>query len=159
MLNKKSLYIVLAMSFALLNALPHSVDAERPGCDDPAALFAEGEFNHLKTWRQIYDSYKHYSMCDDGIIAEGYSDVVVKMLADRWNQLPALWTLVDRDDRFGKFVLMHVDSTADDHELDRVVANASRLCPQRDGQLCSTIRQRALAARSEQDKIYPPSGH
>jgi hypothetical protein len=157
--DKKSAYTILTMTFLLLSILPRPVHAERPGCGDASAFVAEGEVDHLKTWEQIYGSFKRYSACDDGVIAEGYSDAVVRMLADRWGQLSALRTLVDRDERFGKFVFMHIDATTDDHDLDRVVANSSRHCPQRDGQLCSTIRRRAADARSEQDKIYPPKRH
>jgi hypothetical protein len=156
---KTSASTMLAMTFLLLSISPRPVHAERAGCDDPSALFAEGYADHLKTWEQIYDSFKRYSACDDGIQGEANSDAVVGMLADRWKQLSTLQTLVDRDDRFGKFVFMHIDATADDHELDRVVTNASRHCPQGDGQLCSTIRRRAVAAHSEQDKIYPRDGH
>ena len=156
---KTSAATTLAMTFLLLSILPRPIDAERPGCDDPSALVAEGEVDHLKTWEQVYDSFKRYAACDDGIVAEGYSDAVVRMLADRWDQLPALRTLVHRDERFRKFVFMHIDATTDDHDLDRLVANASRHCPKGDGQLCSTIRRRAVAARSQQDEIYPPRGH
>ena len=156
---KTSASTILAITFLVLSSLPRPVDAERPGCDDPSALFSEGEVNHLKTWQQIYDWFKSYSACDDGILGEANSDAIVRMLADRWNQLPTLQTLADRDERFGKFVFKHIDATTDDHDLDRVVANATRHCPQHDAQLCSTIRRQAVAARSEQDKIYPPKGH
>jgi hypothetical protein len=149
---------ILAGTFVLLSILPLPVRAERPGCDDAMGERAENEVDYLKTWDQIYDSFKRYSACDDGAIAEGYSDAVVRTLADRWNQLPTLRILADHDERFGKFVFKHIDSTTDDHDLDRVVANASRQCPKGDGQLCSTIRRRAVAARSEQNKIYP-GGH
>jgi len=159
MLSEKPLHTLLPAVFALLMIiLASNADAGRP-CDDPMAFVAEGEVDHLKTWEQLYGSFNRYSACDDGAIAEGYSDAVVKMLSDRWEQLPALRTLVDRDKRFGKFVFMHIDSTTADRDLDRVVANASRRCPQHDGQLCSTIRQRAVAARADQDKIYPPRRH
>lgn len=150
---KKSPYTVLAMIVLLLSIWPRAVHAERPGCDNAMASRAEDEVDYLKTWEQIYDSFKRYSACDDGAIAEGYSDAVVKVLAHRWDQLPKLRTLVDRDSRFREFVFMHIDATTGEGDLDRVVANASRHCPQGDGQLCSTIRQRAVAARVEVDKL------
>lgn len=157
--HKTSSATILAGTFLLLSILSLPVRAERPGCDDAMGERAENEVDYLKTWDQIYDSFKRYSACDDGAIAEGYSDAVVRMLADRWNQLSTLQTLVDRDKRFGEFVFKHIDATTDDHDLDRVVANADRHCPEGDGELCSTIRRHAVAARSEQDKIYPPKGH
>jgi hypothetical protein len=156
---KTSVATILAGTFLLLSILPLPVRAERPGCDDAMGERAENEVDYLKTWDQIYDSFKRYSACDDGAIAEGYSGAVVRMLADRWNQLPTLRILADHDERFSKFVFKHIDATTDDHDLDRVVANADRHCPQGDEQLCKTIRLQAGAARSQQDKIYPPNGH
>lgn len=156
---KKSPSTILAMIVLLLSIWPRAVHAERPGCDNAMASRAEDEVDYLKTWGQMYDSFKRYAACDDGAIAEGYSEAVVKMLAERWNQLPTLRTLVDRDQRFGKFVFQHIDATRDNHDLDRVVANASRHCPQDDGQLCNTIRRQAVAARLYQDKMYPAKEH
>jgi hypothetical protein len=156
---KTPTHTILAMTFLLLSSSPRTVHAQTPACDDTLARSAEVEADYLKTWEQIYDWFKRYSSCNEGAPAEGYSDAVVRMLADRWNQLSTLQTLVDRDERFGKFVFMHIDATTDDHDLDRVVANASRHCPKGDGQLCSTIRRRSVAARSQQDEIYPPKGH
>ena len=147
----------LTMTFLLLSISPRIVHPQPPACDATSAWLLER--NHLQSWQQIYGSFKRYSACDDGILAEENSDAVVRMLADRWDQIPTLRTLVDRDQRFGKFVFMHIDATTDDHDLDRAIANASRRCPQGDEQLCGTIRLRAVAARSEQDKIYPPKGH
>jgi hypothetical protein len=149
---KTSASTILAMTFLVFGS-PRTVPAQTPDCDDALARRAEVEADHLKTWEQIYDWFKHYSTCNEGAPAEGYSDAVVRMLADRWDQLPTFQTLVDRDKRFGKFVFQHIDATTDDHDLDLVVANADRHCPRGDGQLCGTIKLRALAARSQRDEI------
>jgi hypothetical protein len=150
---KKLPSTILAMIVLLLSILPQTVHAQTPTCDDALAQRAEIEADYLKTWEQIYGWFKRYSACDNGAPAEGYSYAVVKMLADRWNQFPTLRTLIDRDERFGKFVFRHIDATTDSHDLARVVANASRHCPQGDGQICSTIRRQAVAARVEDDKL------
>jgi hypothetical protein len=154
-----SVATILTMTFLLLSISPRTVHGQTVACDDALAERAEVEADYLKTWDQIYDFYKRYSGCDDGAIAEGYSEAVVKMLSDRWQQLPTLQTLVDHDERFGKFVFKHINATTDEHDLDRVVANASRQCSQSDEQLCKTIRLQAVTARSQQDKIYPLNRH
>jgi hypothetical protein len=82
---KTSASTILAMTSLLLSILPRPVDAERPGCDDASAFVAEGEVDYLKTWEQIHDSFKRYFACDDGAIAEGYSEAVVKMLSTGGN--------------------------------------------------------------------------
>ena len=151
--HKTSTATILAGTFLLLSILSLPVRAERPGCDDAMGERAENEVDYLKTWDQIYDSFKRYSACDDGAIAEGYSDAVVRYARRPVGTSFRLCRLsVDRDKRFGEFVFKHIDATTDDHDLDRVVANADRHCPEGDGELCSTIRRHAVAARSEQDK-------
>src|SRR5580704_4033314 len=156
---KTPTHTILAMTFLFLCSSPRTVQAQTPACDDALARRAEVEADYLKTWEQIHDWFKRYSTCNEGAPAEGYSDAVVRMLADRWIQLSILQTLIDRDKRFGEFVFEHIDATTDDHDLDRVVANADRHCPQGDRQLCGSISRRAVAARSDQDKIYSPKGH
>jgi hypothetical protein len=145
---------ILTMTFLLLSISPRTVSAQPPACDATSAWRQERD--HLQSWQQIYDSFKRYSGCDDGILAEENSDAVVRMLADRWDQIPTLRTLVDRDQRFGKFVFMHIDSTTDDHDLDRVVANSLRHCPRGNEPLCDEIRRRAVVARSQ---IEPQNPH
>lgn len=144
---------ILAMIFLLVSISPRTVHAQPPACDATSAWLLERD--HLVSWQQIYDSFKRYSACDDGILAEENSDAVVRMLAGRWDQLPALRTLVHRDERFGKFVFMHIDTTTDDHDLDRVVANASLDCPRGNERLCDEIRRMAVTARSQVEPQNP----
>jgi hypothetical protein len=158
-LYKTSTPAVIALILFSFGILPRTVHAETPACDEALEERAEMTAGYLKTWEQIYDWFKRYSACDEVAPAEGYSNAVVTMLADRWNQLPTLRTLIDRDERFSKFVFEHIDATTDDHDLDRVVANASLHCPKGDEQLCGTIRRQAVAARQENDRIYPPKEH
>jgi hypothetical protein len=155
----KSACTISVMTFLLLGIFARPVYAERHDCEIESAERAEVGTDYLRTWGQIYDWYTRYSACDDGAIAEGFSQAVVNTFALRWYELPKFATLADRDIKFRGFVFKHIDATTDDRDLDRVVANATRHCPQHDAQLCSTIRRQAVAARSEQDKIYPPKGH
>jgi hypothetical protein len=51
-------------------------------------------------------------VCDDGSIAEGFSESVTRLLADDWEALPALQSLTTMDASFQTFVLRHIDETA-----------------------------------------------
>ena len=137
----------------LLSLSASDVYAERLGCDTTQAMRAENETDTLKTWRQIYDSFKRYSACDDGAIAEGYSDVIVKILARKWSEVPHLSILVAHDGHFRELVLRHIDATTDEKDLENVATNASKRCPRGDAKLCEDILRKAVAARSEQRKI------
>ena len=93
----------------------------------------------LKNWHQVYRSYKRYSQCDDGAIAEGYSDVVAKLLANDWKHFDQLIALSNSDKQFRKFVLNHINTTADDRDLLKLSRNAQSNCPVRGQELCRLI--------------------
>src|SRR5579863_727247 len=112
-----------AAALALLSLylfLPISAQGLRPVCDQQDELRADLEAGTLKTWRAIYGSFLRYRSCDEGTIAEGYSDSVVRMLAERWDELSSLQTLVDHDDGFRRFVFSHIDATTSPEDLETV---------------------------------------
>jgi hypothetical protein len=115
-----------------------------PPCRRQSAILAEEEASTLRTWESIYASFVRYRGCDDGAIAEGYSESVIKMLALRWEQFPSLERLIARDGSFQQFVIRHIDDTVDARDLDAAAANALRYCPTQATSLCSMIRQKAL---------------
>ena len=66
------------------------------------------EADTLKTWQMIYDSFRRYRQCDDGALAEGYSESIVTTLANRWDQLPSQ-ALIAHDRSFRYFVFRHIE--------------------------------------------------
>ncbi|HEV8583810.1 MAG TPA: hypothetical protein VGT02_02465 [Methylomirabilota bacterium] len=108
------------------------------------------ELPRLTTWSAIYAHVKTYTpRCDDGWMAEGYSDTVVKMLAKRWARVEDLARLARRDRAFRAFVLRHVDATTDLGDLRRVAANAGRRCPPGLEELCGAVAKAAKDALKE----------
>ena len=49
------------------------------------------EADRVRTWNALYKSYRLYRQCDDGAIAEGYSESVARILVDHWKSLTN-WT-------------------------------------------------------------------
>jgi hypothetical protein len=76
-------------------------------CTKQQAMQAEENTDHLNNWSEVYQSFSRFSQCDDGGIAEGYSDAVGRLLADNWDQFSGLKRLAARDTRFQSFVLRH----------------------------------------------------
>ena len=114
-------------------------------------LTDEQFFKQLSTmndWRSIYAVFKqNLPACpDDGSFAEGYTEVIVVALANRWPELQDLENLVARDGTFRQFVYRHIDATADIKDLRRVLSNAKTKCPTRSTQLCKDIATRAQSA-------------
>jgi hypothetical protein len=59
-------------------------------CTEQKAIRAEEEASVLHTWTEVYKSYQNYGECDDGAIAEGYSDSIAHLLSDNWNRISEL---------------------------------------------------------------------
>jgi hypothetical protein len=121
--------------------------AETSICTKEDTRFVADVLHNLTSWPAIYKHYKKYvPQCDDGFMAEGYSDAVVVQLAKRWGSLHELASLTQQDSKFLLFVLKHIDPTTDLNELEHVRLNAERDCPKPHKQLCSSIGAAAMAA-------------
>jgi hypothetical protein len=118
-------------------------------CPSEEARRAELQSDNLRTWHALYKSFESYRECDDGAIAEGYSESVARILVDHWKRLPELADLSFKDPDFGHFVLRHVDATLDIGDLDKIRHKASTQCPVALRKLCGDLRKQANLARKE----------
>src|ERR1700676_1997055 len=82
--------------------------ADSNGCT--GALSVEGDVQRKPTnWKELYQSYERYRSCDDGALAEAYSDYVAYLLARKWSEVKTLAVLARAHPDFETFVLRHVD--------------------------------------------------
>src|SRR5438128_11983717 len=98
---------VLALALCVCNGL-----AQQSACTDREARRAETEADSLRSWDDLYRSYKLYRECDDAAIAEGYSESVARILVDHWSTLSRLAHLASRDAAFRRCVIKHVQHPA-----------------------------------------------
>lgn len=112
-------------------------------CSITEAQAAETAVVSLDSWPSIYAAYRHYGHCDDGSIAEGFTDKVVHLLATRWDSLEGAQKLFLRDPQFQAFVLRHLDASALTSELDRVASLARNQCSKSTRLLCKQIAETA----------------
>lgn len=106
---------------------------------------------HPKTWIALHNLFREFGDCDDGAIAEGFSEDVAQLFLKEWMHLDVLNTLIASDVPFKKFVLRHIDATLDQDELNGIAENAKSHCPLWGAQLCrsvGTAAQRSLAQLS-----------
>lgn len=126
----------------------------------PAAM-AEGacpvsdkEYLHQITsaadWVDVHAVFKrNFPGCqDDGLYSDGYSNMVVGVLSSNWRDIELLADMSGKDEAFRKFVLRHVDSSAAEADLRKVLSNAESACPATAHQLCEEIAQRCKQALS-----------
>lgn len=129
-----SLVLIL---FFMVSAFADDVPNKK--CTQAEAMQAEKEADSLKSWDQVNRAYKRFSHCDDGAIAEGYSDSVTKLLADDWKSLNRLLVLANRNRGFRGFVLKHIDESVPGDRLAKIASHARSACPPGGRNLCVSI--------------------
>jgi hypothetical protein len=125
--------------------------AQATSCSKAEAINGETAASGARTWDALYDAFHRFGHCDDGAIAEGFSDSVVRLLASRWQDLHEFEQLSVPDRRFRAFVLRHIDSTANERDLRRIVAQSSA-CPSHARPVCRDIDKAARDALREMGK-------
>ena len=134
-----------SMRIALAAERLCSLKDEEAASDDLTRLSTQS-LNSLSLWRSLHESFQRFAKCDDGFIAEGYSNVVTKGLAQNWSTVAKLERIVRRDAKFKAFVLTHIDATADVTDLMAVRKSATSNCKHCSLSLCKELAQRASAA-------------
>ncbi len=139
---------VLSLSVApLATGLPNAFAADK-SCDRALELALTSRWQ-VNDWPSLRDFWRSYHGCDGGAVAEIYSDKVAEFLAENWDRLPNLNSLVRRDSSFRAFIFAHIDSSADLKDLKAVRDNAKKRCPDRLRPLCEDVFSAADAAVKE----------
>lgn len=118
-------------------------------CTDAEARRALHQADWQRTWAALYRSYRLYGHCDDGAVAEGYSESVARILVDHWDTLPELARLSKRDAQFRRFVIGHLDATLNMDDVEAVKRKAKTRCPARFNGLCRDLAKQADSAVEE----------
>ena len=135
-----ALRIILAAGMAL--GFPIAGYAQSKACPPAEAMTAETDASSLKTWQAVFHSYNRYWRCDDGAIAEEYSDSVASLLAEHWDQFAELLTLTKKNPKFQAFVLRHINATMASQQYTAIRQNVRSRCPSDARHLCRLINKR-----------------
>jgi hypothetical protein len=100
---------------------------------------ADKDLDRLSSWSALYRTFKLYKQCDDGSLAEGYSDRVVSLLTERWPTVQALAKLARANREFGNFVLLHVDDLMSPDQGRTIIGNAEKHCPAGAKEICKRL--------------------
>ena len=139
----------------LVLALGALVGSGHAGSNAKTCALTDQQFataiNTLREWPKIHAFYRaHFPPCpDDGMFAEGYSELVVRTLATNWSSLSELRVAAGQDPRFKAFVLRHIDATTNEADLRFIQASATSQCPKGNGSLCAEIRKASSVALRE----------
>jgi hypothetical protein len=123
----------------VLETSGHARGETSPNCSERKAESAQRETAQLDDWDAIYRAFKRFAACDDGLVAEQYSDSINHLLAYDWKDLGPFLRLTAADPNFEDFVIRHVNETMTEDEAIRIVKNARSRCPAAAKRLCKSI--------------------
>jgi len=131
--------LVLSKTVLGLALLAGSAEATtQKVCTEAEIKEAQKEADQLSDWDSVYRSFKRFAHCDEGGIAEAYSDSVGRLLARDWKHVDVLLRLTS-DPAFEEFVIRHIDETMSEDEATLVINNARLHCPPGARRLCRSI--------------------
>jgi hypothetical protein len=135
-------FVVISVTLAISTRA-----ASQTGCDTKQEQwFQQGE---VKDWNGLYSRFKRFGDCDDGAIGEGFSETVAQLFLRQWTNLGRLDHLSTGDNKFGPFVLRHVDATLSEDELKGIIVNARSHCPAGETHLCRAVQTKATRSLAE----------
>jgi hypothetical protein len=118
-------------------------------CSQSLGMEAENAVDTMKSWSSIYSGFKRYKSCDDGGVAEGFTDAVVHLLTSDWSSLKDAEQLSARSSSFRSFLLRHIDASADTEDLKAIVNFSKSKCPANLKSFCTSIHRAAERAVTE----------
>lgn len=102
------------------------------------------------SWSSLLKHQRTFAACDDGYLAEGYSNAVVGLFAHRWDHFGEYVALSERHPAFGLWAVRHIDATATDDELRSVMRNAANCIGDvKTKAVCKAVGQAAADALAE----------
>jgi len=111
-------------------------------CSQQDGFIAEAAADHLNTWKKVARAREQFAHCDDGAVAEGFSDAVARLLARHWAQIPTLVSLIHSQPALEPFVLAHLNESDDFDDLKAIRTLASHQCPATATSLCAKLVHR-----------------
>jgi len=132
------------------------VQASAHAAEASTCVVSDKEFLHQITsssdWLDVHAVFKrNFPSCkDEGLYADGYTNLVVGVMATNWADLALLDDLTKKNAGFERFILRHIGASAGENDLSRVLHSAKVECPTQSVHLCQQIAKRCKEALSSQ---------
>jgi hypothetical protein len=121
-------------------------------CSNQQSSSALDVADSLRSWDALHKSFLKYGNCDDGAIAEGFSESVARIFVEHWETLPRLSELSKKDAGFYRFAMKHVDATLNVDDLVKIKEDATRHCPSGLSNICRELQSTSKRAIEEIDE-------
>jgi hypothetical protein len=134
---KMKINIIILIFFI---AMPAVISGQE--CTNEQARKSETIAAYLKTWDEVFGAWKDFKHCDDGAIAEGFSDSVTKILSEKWTENGHLIELIESNPQFEKFIVVHINRTVPRERLTAIRHLAKMQCINATPQFCLKVLER-----------------
>lgn len=111
-------------------------------CTNTQARESEEIAAYLNSWDEVFSAWKNYKHCDDGAIAEGFSESITKILSTKWTENGHLIELIEANPKFEGFILMHIDLTVPKERLKTIGHLAKMKCVSATPEFCLKVLER-----------------
>ena len=111
-------------------------------CTKDKETQAERAIDELTSWQKVYDAYTKFVQCDDGAIAEGYTDKISDLLAYNWKAIGELLKFIRINPQFERFILEHVDTLTTQDQAKAIIANSREHCDATAAEFCNRLAQK-----------------
>jgi len=112
--------VLLTMAFAA------GAFAQKP-CSANDAATAEKVVDRVVNWDQLYKAFQDYRHCDQGPVADVYTDALMRCLVE-WKQVDALAGTMQKDKDYHDFIFRHLRAASGEDQKS-VFARAKMSCP------------------------------
>ena len=130
---------IICALFLICAAVTPNAIAATSQCTQAQAIAAENESSSAESWLSLYKSFNSFEHCDDGAIAEGYSEAVARLFTLEWRSFHVMRNYVRKNKRFERFLLRHIDGSWSIKQVEIVTEHAKQRCLYKDRQFCAQI--------------------
>jgi hypothetical protein len=132
------LILVLGLVAAIISIQGSQAAVPGSECTREMELRSVHAADGIKDWQSLYKAFQAYAACDDGALAEGFSDRVEYLMTQRWRDVGKFAPL-KTDKGFTKFVSRHVDELTTFDGMRQIVTNARKHCPSGYRAFCRSV--------------------
>ncbi len=119
------------------------LNASGKDCTKKEEQIIESKAAYLKTWDEVFDSWEKFKHCDDGSIAEGFTESITKNLVKNWTEDGHLIRLIKNKPKFEKFILEHINEAVPYDRLSILGHMAEMRCQNSTLEFCMKILEKA----------------
>ncbi|MBL0010384.1 MAG: hypothetical protein IPP22_03890 [Nitrosomonas sp.] len=120
-------FLVVGVLMISSHCIPAAL-ADKWICTEEEARSAEVIVATIGSWAELYQQFERYAHCDDGAIAEGFSESISLLLAEQWTDIPQVSAILIPNPTFQRFIIEHIDETVPVKRLERVGKNVRERC-------------------------------